>query len=150
MENLTKRKNLLAKVFFALIIAFIVSVSFIFVPMPESVRSSFFPVFATLASIAFVFGIALIFLTLKSKLKGLLKVFFLITGISVVGMPVSILLHNLIYGLFIYMLGQDFWERIGLGDEPVFFIIAVIVCPLGFLAGAIGSIILLAKQRKSN
>jgi len=27
-------------------------------------------------------------------------------------------------------------------DEPVFFIIAVIICPIGFLVGAIGSIVL--------
>jgi hypothetical protein len=31
-------------------------------------------------------------------------------------------------------------------EEPVFFIIAIIVCPIGFLVGAIGSIVLTIKR----
>jgi hypothetical protein len=87
-------------------------------------------------------------LILKIKAEGLLKKFLLITGLSIVGFPVFVILHNFIYGLLIYFFGQDFWERIGLGDEPFFFILAVIVCPLGFLVGVIGTIVLLVKKRK--
>ena len=57
-------------------------------------------------------------------------------------------MHNAIYALFIVLFGADFWERTGLGDEPFFFILALIVCPIAFLVGVIGSIILFIKTRK--
>jgi len=57
-------------------------------------------------------------------------------------------LHNLFYGLFIVWFGADFWERTGLVDEPFFFILALIVCPIAFLVGVIGSIVLFIKKKK--
>ena len=82
------------------------------------------------------------------KLQGKLKAFVILTGSSILGFFVFSVLHNLVYGLFIYWFGADFWDRIGTSDEPVFFIIAVIICPLGLLVGTIGSIILAIKQKK--
>jgi len=96
----------------------------------------------------FLLGVVLIIFTLKKKAKGLLKKFLLLTGFSLAGFFVFVLLHNLIYGLFIYLFGQDFWERTGIGDEPVFFILAVIVCPIGLLVGLIGTIVLLIKEKR--
>ncbi|MEJ2740186.1 MAG: hypothetical protein P8105_10230 [Dehalococcoidia bacterium] len=90
-------------------------------------------------------GIVLIILTVKRVEKGLLKKFLLTTGASVVGIPVFIILHNLIYGAFIHFFGKGFWNG---GDEPFFFIMAVIVCPLGFLVGFIGSIVLAVKRSR--
>ncbi len=75
-----------------------------------------------------------------------LKRSLLLTGISAGAFIVSILLYNVIYGLFIHFCGADFWDRTGLGDEPVFFIIAVILCPIAFLVGAIGSIVFTIKR----
>jgi len=94
----------------------------------------------------FLLGAALIFLTVKEKVGGVLKKFLLLTGASAMGIPVSISLHNAIYALFIHFSGADFWDRIGIGDEPVFFIMAIFVCPIGFLVGAIGSIVLRHKE----
>ena len=84
-------------------------------------------------------GVALIVLTVKEKVGGVLKKFFLLTGASSAGFFVFVLLHNVIYGLFIHWFGADFWKG---GDEPFFFIMAIIVCPVGFLVGAVGSIVL--------
>jgi hypothetical protein len=92
-------------------------------------------------------GIALILSTLKERVSGALKKFLLLTGASSAGFVVFILLHNLIYGLFVYFFGSDFWERTGLGDEPLFFLLALLVCPIGFLVGVIGSIALFVKQK---
>ena len=75
----------------------------------------------------------------------MLKKFLLLTGASFIGFFVFIFLHNLVYGLFIHFWGADFWNG---GDEPFFFIMAIIVCPLGFLVGAIGSIVLAVKRSK--
>jgi len=97
---------------------------------------------------AFLLGVALIIFTLKKKAKGLLKKFLLLTGFSLVGFFIFVLLHNLIYGLFIYLFGQNFWERTGIDDEPVFFILATIVCPIGLLVGLIGTIVLLIRKKR--
>lgn len=96
--------------------------------------------------IFFLLGIALLVFTLREKVEGLLKVFFLLAAASAVGVLVFVLLHNAVYGLFIYFFGEGFWNG---GDEPFFFILAVIVCPLGFLVGAVGAIVLRIKEAVS-
>jgi len=73
-----------------------------------------------------------------------LKTFLLITGISLAAFIISVFLHNVIYGLFIHFLGADFWERIGIGDEPVFFFIALLSV-VTFVVGLIGSLVIFIK-----
>ena len=85
----------------------------------------------------FVLGLVLILLIVKKKaegLQGLLKKLLLLTGASAVGFLSFVLLHNVVSGL------------LGI-EEPFFFILAVFVSPLGFLVGAIGTIVLLIKQK---
>ena len=91
-------------------------------------------------------GAALILLTVKQRVEGTLKTFLILTGASAAGFFISIFLHNAIYGLFIYLFGENFWNRVGGGDEPLFFIVAIFICPIGFLTGATGSAILLLKK----
>ena len=85
----------------------------------------------------------------QPKLDGralkLFKVFLLVAGVSLAVAIVSIFLHNAVYGLCIHFFGADFWERTGMGDEPFFFIIAVIVCPLTFAVGIIGSLVIFCR-----
>lgn len=129
-------------IFWALIGVFVVSGIVILVPaIRELVVGLVFIV--TAGAIFALLGVALIVFTLREKVEGLLKKFLLLTGASSAGLLVSVLLHNAIYGLFIYFFGEDFWNG---GDEPVFFIMAVIVCPIGFLVGAVGSIVLHYKK----
>ena len=117
-------------------------------PIP-AFRGSMFLWFLTISGTVFtLLGVALIFLTVKKKVGGMLKKFLILTGASAIGIPVSIFLHNAIYGLFIHWFGAGFWDRIGLGDEPVFFIMAILVCPVGFLVGAVGSMVLAIKRRR--
>jgi len=73
-----------------------------------------------------------------------LKIFLLITGISLAAFIISVFLHNVIYGLFIHFFGADFWDRIGMGDEPVFFIIALLAV-VAFAVGLIGSLVIFVK-----
>jgi hypothetical protein len=103
------------------------------------------------ALLFFALGLALLILTIRARkeLQRPLKRFLLLTGSSAVGVPASILLHGLVYGLFILLLGQDFWSRTGMEDEPLFFTMGIIVCPIAYLVGTVGSIILmLSKKRK--
>ena len=135
-------------VFWALVGTFLLILSQILVP---AVRDLFKGSFLFLLPFAVfsLLGIALIFLTLKEKVKGKLKKFLILTGASASGFFISVLLHNLIYGLFVAVFGADFWDKIGLGDEPLFFLLAIIVCPIGFLIGGAGSIILFLKRNHS-
>lgn len=135
-------------IFWALIGAFIVVVCLFSIPVfRDLLRGS--ELFLLPIAVFFLLGVALIFFTVREKLRGIHKKFLLLTGASAVGFFVSILLHNAIYGLFIYWFGADFWDRIGLGDEPFFFIIAIIICPLGFLVGAVGSVVLAIKNKRA-
>ena len=134
-------------IFWALVGVFIVIVSVFFIPVfRDLLRGSL--LFLSPLGVFFLLGVALIFLTVKEKVGGTLKKFLLLTGASAAGFFVSFLLHNAIYGLFIHFFGVDFWDRIGVGDEPFFFIMAIIVCPIGFLVGAVGSIVLAIKRSR--
>ncbi len=54
--------------------------------------------------------------------------FLLVSGLAVVVFVVAVFLHNAVYGLFHV-------------EEPVFFLIAVIVAPLTFAIGILGAIV---------
>jgi len=137
-------------IFRALVVAFVVtaSVFFIAASIPAFRGSTFLWFIAISGAVLFLLGGALIFFTVKEKVGGMLKKFLILTGASATGFFVSVFLHNAIYGLFILWFGADFWDRIGVGDEPFFFIVAIFVCPIGFLVGVIGSIVLGIKKSR--
>jgi hypothetical protein len=119
-------------IFWAMVAVFVIIICAMFVLVPLRIG------FNALAAwpIFFGLGIALIVLTVKKKVEGKLKKFLLLTGASAVGLPVFAVLHNLVSALFNT-------------EEPVFFIIATIVCPIGFLVGAVGTIVLVIKKKPS-
>ena len=70
----------------------------------------------------------------------------LLAGFSSAVILPSAVLHNFVYGLFVCLYGQDYWERIGMGDEPFLFILALIILPILFLVGAVGSAVMMKKK----
>ena len=126
-------------IFWALVAVFILNILMMLLGMPN--RYAMFIGFGVL----FLLGAALLVLTIRQKLSGKPRVFLLLTGSAVVAMPVFAVLHNLVYAAAIKLFGADIWGSAG--DEPFFFILAVIVCPLAFLAGAAGTIVLAVKDR---
>lgn len=132
-------------VFWALVAAFVAVASIFFIPAArEAVAGLAF--MAISGAVLFLLGAALVFLAVKRQPPGMPRRFLILTGASAAGIPISVLLHNVIYGLFIHWFGPDFWDRIGLADEPVFFFLAILVCPAAFLVGTIGIIVLAAKR----
>jgi len=129
-------------IFWALVGVFVVIACVFFIPAFRELVMGL--LFLIISGVVFLLlGVALIVLTVKEKVEGMRKKFLLLTGASAAGFFVSVFLHNAIYGLFIYWFGADFWDRIGPGgDEPFFFIMAIFVCPAGFLVGVVGSIVL--------
>ncbi len=142
--KVSNKFSLAIKTIFLLWVVFlIVTVVFFFLPITDFL-------FTAVPGIIFLLlGIALIVLIAKSGLRGLLRKFLLITVAAPIGAVVSVALHNFIYGVFIYFFGADFWERTGIGEEPVFFTIAIFICPVAFLVGVVGSIVLLIKARRT-
>jgi hypothetical protein len=145
--------KLIWSIFWALVGAFVVVLGTIFIGVPIFGRLQMSPLFGAIFGGAIALfglgvvglGVTLLVLTVKAKVRGILKKFFLLTGASAAGLPVFAVLHNLVYGLLIYFFGANFWARTG-GDEPVFFILAITVCPIAFLVGAIGSIVLFSRK----
>lgn len=92
-------------------------------------------------------GVALVFLTMRAKRKGWPKGFLILTGASAVGFLPAAFLHNFLYALTVLAS-----EIVALHDllevfHVVFFIIATLVCPLGFLIGLVGSLVMLITQK---
>jgi len=81
-------------------------------------------------------GVTLLVLTAKRKMRAGLKKFLLLTEASFIGFPVFAILHNAVSALLNT-------------EEAVFFTLATIVCPVGFLVGAIGSIVLRIKKSRA-
>lgn len=132
----------------ALVVIAVLIAAYFFFPGPVSARRGLFPAVAVLAVIFALLGIALIVLAARVKADRMLKVFLILTGSAATGVVLCVILHNVLYGLLIYCFGDDFWDRVGVPDEPVFFILALFVCPALFCVGAIGSIVLLAGRGK--
>ena len=124
-----------------LIAVFLLIVSFFVVPMPDEIRRPLFLLAAVLGIAFFVLGVILLVMTIKSKVKSPLKWFLIMTGASSAAVFPSVILHNLVYGLLIYLGGPD------VGDEAFFFILALMVCPIVFLVGAVGSVVLMVKKK---
>ena len=81
-------------------------------------------------------GVALIVLTVKIKVRGRHKKFLLLTGASAMGLPLFAVLHNLVSELLNI-------------EELVFLFITTILCPISFLVGAAGTIVLASKTKPS-
>lgn len=78
----------------------------------------------------------------KTKPTGWLKTFIILTGASLAGFLVFAILHNVVSAL----LSQIFKKEI---EEPVFFLLATIACPIGAAVGILGSVVEAIKKRKS-
>jgi hypothetical protein len=131
-------------IFWAMVAFFIISIAsmFIFVPILGRTDSPLrLSAFAALP-VFFGLGVALLVMTIMKQEPGLLKKFLLLSGASAVGLLTFAVLHNLVTALCIKFFGfsNDF-------DEPVFFTLATAVCPLGYLVGTIGTIVIARKNK---
>ena len=93
-------------------------------------------------------GATLIYLSARSDLQRPLRLSMLWTGISAAGIPVCAVLHNAVYALFILAFGKEFWGQGG--DEPVFFLLAIIVLPLVFFVSMFWSIYLIIRDARTS
>jgi hypothetical protein len=67
------------------------------------------------------------------------KKFLILLGVSIGGFFVFVVLHNLISAILSRLFNAEI-------EEPVFFILAVIVCPVGAMVGVVGSVFQMIKM----
>jgi hypothetical protein len=149
MQAAVSRKiNLAVKVMFWVMVAiFIVVVATV---VSENVVDfiSFEMGFFVLGGIAVILGIAIVILAARSSYDKLSRSFLILTGSSMAGILAGALLHNLIYGLVIeFGSGSRIIESVGGFTEAAFFIIGTLISPVAFLAGAVGTIVQIARKR---
>ena len=148
-DKANKPTPILISLFWALLAALIIIASVLvsgwFDLLPEEYAGIIVP---SAFALSLLLSIPELIFTIRQRLEKLFKGFLILTGASALGIFVSFVLHNAIYAIFIYFFGEGFWERIGIGDEPFFFVLAVIICPIAFLVGIVGSIVLFVKRRR--
>jgi hypothetical protein len=133
--------KLIWSIFWAFIGVLFIAISMIFIPSvnrllvgEENPTPMGYVFFISVGVVLTGLGVTLLVLTVKTKVARRLKKFLLLTEASFVGLPVFILLHNAVSALFNT-------------EEAVFFALATIVCPISFLVGAAGSIILATRNK---
>ena len=136
-------------IFWALIGIFIVIASVLFIPALRELFRSILYIFVPVSgAIFFLLGAVLLFLTVKGKVGGIFKKFLLLTGASAVGFFISVFLHNAFYALAIMTSHVAALSHTMEVFHVVFFIVAIFICPIGFLVGVIGSIVLAIKRSR--
>lgn len=140
-------KKYLIIVFLALIGAFLLILAEFFVPAVSDILKG--SILFLLPFIVFsVLGMMLIFLTLEGKVRGKLRNFLLLTGISSAGFFISVFLHNVFYGLSVALNQTIALSYLMKFFDVSFFLIAILACPILFLISAISSIVLFLKTRE--
>ena len=140
-------KKSLITTFWATVGTFLLIVSEFFIPwVRELFKGSL--VFLLPFMVFFLLGVLLIIITLKEKIVGRLKKFLILTGASAAGFFVFVFLHNAFYGLAMLTGQIAVLKYLVEALQVACFLIALFVCPLGFLVGAVGSAKLLTKKRQ--
>ena len=136
--------KLIITIYWLLIGVFFLVASMFFIPCVRNIFKGS-EIFLIPLIVFSLLGVILLVLTLKSKVKGKLKKFLLLASGSAIGFFVFIILHNIFYAL--EMVGQNilvlkyFFAILHI----IFFLTAIFICPVCFLIGAIGSMVLLRK-----
>ena len=138
--------DILTVVFYTLVGVFVLTTSTILIPAFRGYVSGTFMIISGI--ILILLGGYLIALTLKQKVEGKLKKFLILTGASAAGFFVFALLHNIFYGLEQVTSHITILSYLMKAFEVIFFLIAIFACPIGFLVGVIGTIIMFNKKRK--
>jgi len=134
--------------FIALLITFLIIVGELFIPPVRNLFTGS-ALFLIPIIIFSLLGLCLLVLVLKSTLIGRLKKFLILTSLTSLAFFVSIFLHNGFYALGEVLGHINILQYLFAALNIIFFLIAVFVCPLAFLVGLIGSLVLLITKRKS-
>lgn len=143
---MVKNKSLFNFVFLGQIILFILLLGFFLVSLVYDVGRNIFGIMGIIALAFLILGIWLIILAVRQKLDKKLKIFLILMGASSSLVLVSVILHNFFYALAIVFKDMVILKAIMEFLYVSFFLMGLLVCPILFLVGVIGSIILIYKK----
>jgi hypothetical protein len=144
--EISQKENTLTIIFYLLVAVFIFAISIIFIPAFRGFLSGTFMIISGV--ILVILGSILIGLTLVQKVEGKLKKLLVLTGASAAGFFVFVLLHNIFYALEQVTSHITILSYLMKAFEVIFFLIAIFACPIGFLVGVIGTIVMFNKKRR--
>ncbi|MBW2989748.1 hypothetical protein KY358_05530 [Candidatus Woesearchaeota archaeon] len=139
---MAKGKKISYALFWTLVLVSLIVMVQFFVPAARGLLGGTF--FLLPIGIFSLLGLALLIFAIREKPEGKVKLFFILSGAFSFGFLVCILLHNLFYGLgalFDAAVLKSLMEIL----HAAFFIIAVFVCPLGFLVSMIWGILIIMR-----
>ena len=145
-NTVSQKESVLRVTFYLLVAVFVFAISIIFIPAFRGFISGTFMIISGV--ILVILGSVLIGLTLVQKVEGKLKKFLMLTGASAAGFFIFALLHNIFYALEQVTSHITILSYLMKAFEVIFFLIAIFACPIGFLIGVIGTIIMFNKKRK--
>ena len=143
---MSQKENVLTIIFYLLVVVFVLAIGIIFIPAFIGIVSGTFMIIYGV--ILVTLGSILIGLTLVQKVEGKLKKFLILTGASAAGFFVFALLHNIFYALAQISGHIAILSYLMEAFDVISFLIAIFACPIGFLIGVIGTIIMFNKKRK--
>jgi hypothetical protein len=145
LSEMDKVPRSLVIVFWAMVVAFVALI--LTVLFPEA--SDFFrPLFLSLMGLCFLLGLALLILAVRWQARTLLRVFWILAGASVAGAALGSVLHNVFYALGTVTNQWPVLSTAMGGLEVGFFVIAILVCPVAFLVGTVGAIVLIVRRSR--
>ncbi len=139
-----KKKPSLKTILYSLIVLFVLILSFIFLfPDTGDLKNKLFLFVGLLALLFLVLGVVVIYIAKKKE--GKLKIYLMLTGASAIAPLVATILHNLFYGLAITFENlKQVFDILSAAS----FIISLIVAPIVFVVGVVGSLVLLKRKGK--
>lgn len=144
--EMSKKENTLTIIFYLLAAVFVLAISIVFIPAFRGFVSGTFMIISGV--ILVILGSVLIGLTLVQKVEGKLKKLLILTGVSAAGFFVFALLHNIFYALAQVTSHITLLNYLMKAFEVIFFLTVIFACPIGFVIGAIGTIVMFNKKRK--
>jgi hypothetical protein len=145
LDEFPKVPRSLLVLFWALVAVFAALVTTVLLP---DVLRPFRAVFLSLLALCLLVGLALLVLSVRWKERGMLRTFWILAGASTAGAALGSVLHNAFYALA-SVTGK--WPVLSTATEVLevaFFVISTLLCPLAFLVGTVGAIVLLVRRRQ--
>jgi hypothetical protein len=144
LNETPKAPRLLLIVFWALVAAFATLVLTVLLP---DVIDFFRPVFLSLTVLCFLLGLALLVLSVRWQERTLLRVFWILVGASTAGFALGSVLHNAFYALATVTGHWPILNTTMEALEVAFFLFATLLCPVAFLVGTVGAVVLIVRRR---
>ena len=133
LEKSNKPAPLLSSLFWALVAIFIIILGVVIaLNLDLPLRDYGKYIFPAVLSVFLLLSIALLVIAIRERVRKILKVFLILTAASALGIALGVLLENFLTGTY---------------SEGIFLVIGVIIAPIGFLVGLIGSIVLFVKRK---